>query len=115
MPAAFGSPGDGRRGLSELGGGPEGEDDGGSGSLRHVSSFESRDEQENLPAENLAGSTGFEPAVSALTGQRVKPGYTTTPKSGQQLYQIPGREKTWVVQDSNLRPFACKANALPLS
>ena len=29
----------------------------------------------------LAGSTGFEPAVSALTGQRVKPGYTTTPKS----------------------------------
>ncbi len=24
-------------------------------------------------------STGFEPAVSALTGQRVRPGYTTTP------------------------------------
>lgn len=63
----------------------------------------------------LAGSTGFEPAVSALTGQRVKPGYTTTPKSGPQLYQIAAGIKTWAVQVSNLRPFACKANALPLS
>lgn len=28
----------------------------------------------------LAGSTGFGPAVSTVTGWRVRPGYTTTPK-----------------------------------
>ena len=37
-------------------------------------------EKQPFRLKKLAGSTGFEPAVSALTGQRVKPGYTTTPK-----------------------------------
>jgi hypothetical protein len=32
------------------------------------------------PRTRMAGSTGFEPAVSALTGRRVGPSYTTTPK-----------------------------------
>ena len=35
--------------------------------------------QQNL-LKDLAGTTGFEPAISALTGQCVKPGYTTSPK-----------------------------------
>lgn len=29
----------------------------------------------------MAVSTGFEPAVSALTGQRIRPGYATRPGS----------------------------------
>lgn len=33
----------------------------------------------HLPTVLRAVSTGFEPAISALTGQRVKPGYTTRP------------------------------------
>jgi len=55
MPAAFGSPGGGRRGLSELGEGPEGEDGGRSDSLQHVSSFELRNEQENLISQSITG------------------------------------------------------------
>jgi hypothetical protein len=55
MPTTFGSPGDGRRGLSELGGGPEGEDDGRSDSLQHISSFELRNEQENLLSQSITG------------------------------------------------------------
>ena len=38
----------------------------------------------------MAGSTRFELAVSGLTGQRVRPGYTTTPLKG--LHKIHGRK-----------------------
>jgi hypothetical protein len=34
----------------------------------------------------LAGATGFEPAISCLTGRYVKPGYTTPPLSTCSLY-----------------------------
>jgi hypothetical protein len=29
--------------------------------------------------QNLAGTTGFEPAISSVTGKHVRPGYTTAP------------------------------------
>ena len=50
----------------------------------------------------LAGSTGLEPAASAVTGQR-----------SNQLNYDPSA--WWAVQVSNLRQPACKAGALPLS
>ena len=60
----------------------------------------------------LAGSTGLEPAASAVTGQR----------SNQLNYdpsacapKLVDRAKEWAVQVSNLRQPACKAGALPLS
>src|SRR6478672_8560315 len=50
----------------------------------------------------MAGTTGLEPAASAVTGQR-----------SNQLNYVPGSERNarwWAVQDSNLRPPACKAH-----
>ena len=53
----------------------------------------------------MAGTTGLEPAASAVTGQR-----------SNQLNYVPGfatgMPNWWAVQDSNLRPPACKAGAL---
>ena len=66
-----------------------------------------------LLLRKLAGSTGLEPAASAVTGQR----------SNQLNYDplsLPteargASEGWWAVQVSNLRQPACKAGALPLS
>jgi hypothetical protein len=56
-------------------------------------------------AWEMAGTTGLEPAASAVTGQR-----------SNQLNYVPGFStechRWWAVQDSNLRPPACKAGAL---
>ena len=55
--------------------------------------------------KKMAGTTGLEPAASAVTGQR-----------SNQLNYVPGLitglPNWWAVQDSNLRPPACKAGAL---
>jgi hypothetical protein len=57
------------------------------------------------PFKRMAGTTGLEPAASAVTGQR-----------SNQLNYVPGLQPEspiwWAVQDSNLRPPACKAGAL---
>jgi hypothetical protein len=52
--------------------------------------------------KGMAGTTGLEPAASAVTGQR-----------SNQLNYVPGIDDRnfrtrWAVQDSNLRPPACK-------
>ncbi len=44
---------------------------------------------EQLPA---AGPTGFEPAISGLTGRCVQPGYTTAPKRGLSYHVFPIRQ-----------------------
>ena len=52
----------------------------------------------------MAGTTGLEPAASAVTGQR-----------SNQLNYVPAvgnAHRWWAVQGSNLRPPACKAGAL---
>ena len=58
-----------------------------------------------LVKSELAGTTGLEPAASAVTGQR-----------SNQLNYVPAvgdwMPNWWAVQDSNLRPPACKAGAL---
>ena len=56
------------------------------------------------PLERMAGTTGLEPAASAVTGQR-----------SNQLNYVPAVgnfSEWWAVQGSNLRPPACKAGAL---
>ena len=45
----------------------------------------------------MAGTTGFEPAISALTGQRVKPGYTTSPYIRWQLADGRWQLKTFFI------------------
>ena len=68
MPTAFGSPGDGRWSQSYLGGGPEGEDDGRSDNLRHIPSFESRNEQEKLLSKSITGmSVKFNHHICGVT------------------------------------------------
>jgi hypothetical protein len=62
----------------------------------------------------MAGTTGFEPAISGVTIRCVSPGYTTSPAWG--FYPRPwARAKLWAREDSNLWPSGCKPDALPLS
>src|SRR5208282_5345304 len=54
--------------------------------------------------QNLAGTTGFEPAISSVTGKHVRPGYTTAP-----------HYKTWKRRrESNSRIKTLQVSTLPL-
>ena len=65
-------------------------------------SFQGRALPAELPRRGHAGTTGFEPAISGVTIQRLRPDWTTSPYVTQ-----------WARQDSNLRPSGCKPDALP--
>ncbi len=49
-----------------------------------------------------AGPTGFEPAISALTGRRVRPGYTTGPFL-REIYHV-SRENVKKTQERSILP-----------
>src|SRR5271157_5912338 len=54
--------------------------------------------------QKLAGTTGFEPAISSVTGKHVRPGYTTAP-----------HYKTWKRRrESNSRIKTLQVSTLPL-
>ncbi len=55
---------------------------------------------------SLAGATGFEPAISGVTGRRPKP-------LGHAPVYV-GFRTWWAEEDSNLQPLACDASALPI-
>src|SRR4030095_16080899 len=69
----------------------------------------------------MAGPTGLEPATSGLTGQRSNQSELRPREDGSlfrrrvALSQTTQEKRWWAVQDSNRRPPACKAGALPLS
>jgi hypothetical protein len=66
----------------------------------------------------MAGSTGLEPAASAVTGQRSNqlnydPAFLCVNNArGLTLASAPRRQEWWAVRDSNPRLPACKAGAL---
>jgi hypothetical protein len=71
----------------------------------------------------MAGSTGLEPAASAVTGQRSNQlnydpalcagcAEALSPSGLATGESIPLLNGWWAVRDSNLRPPACKAGAL---
>jgi hypothetical protein len=55
----------------------------------------------------MAGLTGFEPAVSCVTGRHVRPLHHS-PLWVKEIF-----ETWWALTGSNRRPLACKASALP--
>ena len=61
--------------------------------------------------EGMAGTTGLEPAASAVTGQRSNQ-LNYVPAEGKQRHELCAAHEWWAVQGSNLRPPACKAGAL---
>ena len=67
--------------------------------------------------ERMAGTTGLEPAASAVTGQRSNqlnyvPAVGKLAKRRIAKNAAMPTELWWAVQGSNLRPPACKAGAL---
>ena len=63
----------------------------------------------------VAGATGFEPAISCVTGRRPEPlGHAPTYLSFMNQ-RCHASLAFWAEEDSNLQPLACDASALPLS
>jgi len=69
----------------------------------------------------MAGVTGLEPATFCVTGRRSKPAELHPQKQALGNYFFSLRsflldkkepKESWAFQDSNLRPSACKADAL---
>ena len=58
----------------------------------------------------MAGWTGLEPAASGVTGRR-----SNQLNYHPAIFSARHSADWWAVQDSNLRPAACKADAPPLS